>query len=523
MNSSKMNTPNLNIICYRWGTKYGVEYVNTLFAMVRRHLSLEHTFHCITDCAEGLQEGIVGHPLPDTGITGIWQKLMTFQDNFLGLQGQWVVSLDLDIVVVGSLDFLVEQPEHDFLIARNWSKDAKAGTGARGSGSVYRLKVGSHAFIWEKLIKNFDGAVSRYHGKNRDVGEQNWLNAHIEKFHYFSEGKVVSFKRHCHAKGHKFLGINTAKIGEAVPPVEAAVVSFHGDPLPPDVMYSHYGVWRHAPFVKQNWRPSRNELLHFGIVIPTYNRPDDLREALESLLAQSYPHWVAVIVNDASTVDYSGIEKFYTDDRFIFISKDYNGGINAARNVGIDYLTGRGIDFVSFLDDDDIFAPDFLENSISVIRQHPGYDWFMSNNYGERKTSQRDIESIKVIDWIDDYIYGKLRGDKAHLFAMPLLTGIRLDERFRASNRWRFFIDLNERTPILAYPNASIRKRYQDGGITKGVKGKYKGPKTLLETRSRFEKHAYVISKRPFTFAAYKYLLLELLKTPKRLVLLFMQ
>ncbi len=264
-------------------------------------------------------------------------------------------------------------------------------------------------------------------------------------------------------------------------------------------------------------------MLHFGIVIPTYNRPDDLREALESLLAQSYPHWVAVIVNDASTADYSGIEKSYTDDRFIFISKDHNGGINAARNVGIDYLTGRGIDFVSFLDDDDIFAPDFLENSISVIRQHPEYDWFMSNNYGERKTSQRDIESIKVIDWIDDYIYGKLRGDKAHLFAMPLLSGIRLDERFRASNRWRFFIDLNERTPILAYPNASIRKRYQDGGITKGVKGKYKGPKTMLEIRSRFEKHAYVISRRPFTFSAYKYLLLELLKTPKRLVMLFMQ
>ncbi len=178
---------------------------------------------------------------------------MTFQDNFLGLQGQWVVSLDLDIVVVGSLDFLIEQPDKDFLIARNWSKDGKAGTGARGSGSVYRLKVGSHTFIWDRLIKDFDGAVNRYHGKNKDVGEQNWLNAHINKFNFFTEGKVVSFKRHCNAKGHIFLGFNTARFGKATPPRNAAIVSFHGDPLPPDVMYSHYGVWRHAPFVKEKW------------------------------------------------------------------------------------------------------------------------------------------------------------------------------------------------------------------------------------------------------------------------------
>ncbi len=515
-----MSLPKLNIICYRWGTKYGVNYVNTLYAMVKRHLSCPFVFHCITDDPAGLKPEIVAHELPNSGITGIWQKLMTFQQNFLGLEGEWVVSLDLDIVIVDKLDFLLEQPEQDFLIARNWSKDARAGTGARASGSVYRLKVGSHAFIWDSLIKDFHAAVDQYHGKNRDVGEQNWLNAHIKTFHYFSDGKVVSFKRHCRAKGHRFLGINTGCIGKAVVPAGTSVVSFHGDPLPPDVMYSNYGVWRHAPFVKKNWQTSRQDHLRFGIVIPTYNRPDDLREALDSLLAQTYPDWIATIVNDASTVDYSDLEKDYTDERFVFIKKDHNGGINAARNIGIDYFWQLGVDFVSFLDDDDIFAPDFIEKSIPVIRQYPDCGWFMSNNYGERKSSQRDIDSIRIVDWIDDYIYGKMRGDKAHLFALSLFAGIRLDDRFRASNRWRFFIDLNARTSIIAYPNASIRKRYQEGGITKGAKGVYKGPKSLLEVRSRYEKHAYVLKQRPLKLVALKYLLLELFKTPKRLLLL---
>jgi len=254
MTKSENRIRHLNIICYRWGKKYGVEYVNTLRAMVKRNLSVPHTFHCITDCSDGLHDDIVVHILPQTEVTGIWRKLMTFQNDFLGLRGKWAVSLDLDVVIVGNLDFLAEQPDKDFMIARNWSKDAKSGKGARASGSVYRLKVGSYAFIWDNLIKDFEGSVNRYHGKNREVGEQNWLNAHFEEFNYFTEGKVVSFKRHCHAKGRKIFGFNTARIGEATPPETAAVVSFHGDPLPPDVMNSCSGRWRHAPFVAKNWK-----------------------------------------------------------------------------------------------------------------------------------------------------------------------------------------------------------------------------------------------------------------------------
>ncbi len=516
----------LHIICYRWGTKYGAEYVNILRAMIARNLSVPHTFHCITDDPAGLHEAIVAHPLPDTGVTGIWRKLMTFSHDFLGLEGEWVVSFDLDLVIVGNLDFLAEQPDKTFVIGRNWSRNLKSGKGARASGSVYRLKVGSHAFVWENLIADFDGAVDRYHGKNRDIGEQNWLNAHIDEFNYFPDGKIVSFKRHCQAKGHRLLGFNTAWFGTAQPPEPAAIVSFHGDPLAPDVRDHRYGVWRQAPFVNANWyvehrlRPAAQT--QFGVVIPSYNRPQDLKGALDSLQAQSYGNWRAVIVNDASTVDYSEIENAYRDDpRFIFVTRYRNGGINAARNGGMDLLLSLGVDYLCFLDDDDEFVADFFATALTVLQQHPGYGWYMSNNAGERKRSQRDIEHVGEIDWIDDYIYGKMRGDKAHLFAAAALRDIRLDERFRASNRWRFFIDLNRKTRILGYPAASIRKRYQEGGITKGHQGQYKGPKTALEIRSRFEKHWYVIRLRPTQWGAYKYLLLELLKSPKRLLQLW--
>ena len=211
----------LEIICYRWGTLYPAQEVNILHASVARNLSIPHRFHCVTDDPAGLAPQIIAHPLPDEGFDGIWRKLGTFRRNFLGLEGRHVVSLDIDIVIVGNLDFLADRPDVDLWIARNWAR--KYGS-AKGSGSVYRLKVGSHFHVWENFMANPEAAVEAHHGRTRLIGEQNWLQNQVGDFTFLPEGKVVSFKRHCGARGRKFLGIDTSRIGIAKPPSGAAVV-----------------------------------------------------------------------------------------------------------------------------------------------------------------------------------------------------------------------------------------------------------------------------------------------------------
>lgn len=258
MTQTPRKIAHLHVVCYRWGTRYGPEYVNRLQSMINRYLPVPHTFHCITDSQDGLRKDIVTHPLPDFQITGIWRKLMTFQKGFLGLEdGEYVASFDLDVVVVDSLAFILDKPEEPLYIGRNWSRHCEK---APASGTLYRLRVGALAHVWERFIADPEAAVNGYHGKNRDIGEQNWLGANVERFVFFPEGKVVSFKRHCGAKGHSLcgsfgerLGLTTAAFGIAKPPAGAAVVSFHGDPLPPDVMHGRYGRWRRAPFVAEHW------------------------------------------------------------------------------------------------------------------------------------------------------------------------------------------------------------------------------------------------------------------------------
>ena len=98
----------VNVICMKWGTKYGPEYVNTLHNMVQRHLTLPHRFVCLTDSTEGLNAGIETFPIPPmpielNGPERGWKKLLTFAPTLYDLHGD-TLFLDIDIIVTGSLD-----------------------------------------------------------------------------------------------------------------------------------------------------------------------------------------------------------------------------------------------------------------------------------------------------------------------------------------------------------------------------------------------------------------------------------
>lgn len=259
-----------------------------------------------------------------------------------------------------------------------------------------------------------------------------------------------------------------------------------------------------------------------AVIIPTYNRPARLAEALDSLQAQRYEHWTAIVVDDASDVSYENVQGQFEDEpRIRFIRKSQNEGINASRNRGLERALAMGADFIVFLDDDDVFAANYFQKAVEVIREHPEYGWFMSNNFGESKPSSREIVSDGEMDFIDDYIYRKFRGDKAHLFSRAVLADVRLDERFRSSHRWPFYIQLAGRTKIWAFVHDSVRKQYLEEGITRQSKGRR--PRNVHEVVYRFARHWHVIRQRPFKLVAYKYLLMELAKSPRYLLGLLRQ
>lgn len=106
-----------------------------------------------------------------------------------------------------------------------------------------------------------------------------------------------------------------------------------------------------------------------SIIIPAYNAQAYLRECLESVLAQSYTEWEAIIVNDGSTDSTLEIALSYAalDPRFRVITTE-NRGLSCARNAGLEVVQGE---WVTYLDSDDALA----ENALDVlIRNADGVD-----------------------------------------------------------------------------------------------------------------------------------------------------
>ena len=109
-----------------------------------------------------------------------------------------------------------------------------------------------------------------------------------------------------------------------------------------------------------------------SIIIPAYNAAKTITETLQSLLAQTYRKWEAIVVDDGSTDATSDILRgFVRRDKRIRLVRQPNGGQSEARNAGI-ALTRYGL--LVFLDADDWIAPAYLERMTAALSADPTLD-----------------------------------------------------------------------------------------------------------------------------------------------------
>jgi glycosyltransferase involved in cell wall biosynthesis len=105
-----------------------------------------------------------------------------------------------------------------------------------------------------------------------------------------------------------------------------------------------------------------------SVVIPTYNCAEFICEALDSVLAQTYPRLEIIVVDDGSTDDTRKRVQMY-GDRIHYIRKE-NGGISSARNTGIKMATGE---FIALLDADDLWHPQKLERQMLILQDNVSF------------------------------------------------------------------------------------------------------------------------------------------------------
>lgn len=241
----KLDTNEIHVVCVKWGDKYPSSYVNRLYGMVGRNLSLSHTFHCLTEKSAGIHEGVNILPLPDTDYEGWWIKLMLFQQDFFGLRGR-IIYLDLDVVITGNIDFLAED-NAGLSIIKNWSRNRM------WNSSVMSFTIGSLYQVWDEFkASSYEDLKVKYRG------DQEWIYFIIPEAKMYSSTWVVSYKKSCRSRyggwlRHIGVKLKAPSFCEAELPADARIVVFHGFPNPEDVMNGPCREWKYASFIKQYW------------------------------------------------------------------------------------------------------------------------------------------------------------------------------------------------------------------------------------------------------------------------------
>jgi hypothetical protein len=215
----------ITICCLKKGERYRPYYVNILWNMVRRNVSATpYDFVCFADDPTGIDARIRTVGLPYDAPKW-WGKMGLYMPTVAGIKTERLLFLDLDVVITGPLDDLLNHPS-DFAMARDWP----SGTWPKGDGrnddgqsSVVLLKVGSSTRIWERYYQSGMPTADRF-------GDQEWINRVFHgKMDLLPERFVKSYKLHKLA-------------GDRIP--DCSVVMFHGTPKPPDC-----GGW-----VKELWQ-----------------------------------------------------------------------------------------------------------------------------------------------------------------------------------------------------------------------------------------------------------------------------
>ena len=104
------------------------------------------------------------------------------------------------------------------------------------------------------------------------------------------------------------------------------------------------------------------------VVLPAYRVERYLRESLDSILAQSYPNFEVVVVDDASPDRFPELVRQYRDDRLRYYRNPSNLGIFATVNVGIELARGE---LIAVQHADDVYDPRILERQVAFLAAHP--------------------------------------------------------------------------------------------------------------------------------------------------------
>ena len=225
----------VNVLCIKWGNKYGPEYVNRLYRGVNDHLSFPFRFVCLTDDSKGIVSTVETLPIPMTQFDETafnqpkaWRKVVLYQPHVTGLEGD-TLYLDLDVVVMGSLDEFFSYCPGKYCVIHDWLERRRAWLphrdGRVGNTSVFRFNPERHGQVYTHFERNAEKVI-------REFGIEQKYVSHVlgNEMAFWPDSWVASFKRNC----RPCFPLNL--IREPYKPRGTRILVFHGRPFPDEAI-----------------------------------------------------------------------------------------------------------------------------------------------------------------------------------------------------------------------------------------------------------------------------------------------
>tara|TARA_R110000868_G_scaffold391136_1_gene661051 strand:- start:202 stop:1011 length:810 start_codon:yes stop_codon:yes gene_type:complete len=213
------------IICLKWGSKYGPEYVNKLYNMVKRNCTINYEFICFTEDTTGIDKHVRCEPLPKMSVSGWWFKPW-FLSNELPINGT-ALYFDLDVIVFRNIDqFFSYKPENDFVIIRDFNRSLRRSWDKMNS-SVFRFTIGHYQDKFLQFKTDTASNVRRFQG------DQDWMYQNIRNHVFWPDEWIQSYKWEMRGRDHLTVvnGRRNFKTnGQPKILNNTSVAVFHGEP-----------------------------------------------------------------------------------------------------------------------------------------------------------------------------------------------------------------------------------------------------------------------------------------------------
>lgn len=229
----------VTILCVRFGTKYGRNYVERLRNMVAKHITVPYEFVCLTDDPVPI-DGVRSIVQLQAGYAKLWWHKVHMFDPTLPVAGS-VLYLDLDVIVCGNIDKLIANTGSSFLGIQDFNRKFHPNWQHLNS-SAMSWTHGEQSYIWNQFKSNPKEA-QRLHG------DQDWIwKLGRGQIKFWPKEWIQSYKWEIRSRDeievkHGVRRFKTVK--DVAIPKDCCVVVFHGEPKPEDIQ---------DRFVVDNWQ-----------------------------------------------------------------------------------------------------------------------------------------------------------------------------------------------------------------------------------------------------------------------------